>query len=76
MTDWYKISILVKSFEVKWIRYLAYGRLSKDAEEQWIGFSHKPDAKIFKEILFLGTPETKIPQQVYIKNIKNVWEEK
>lgn len=75
MDDWYKIRILVKSFEVKWIRYIAFGKLPNNDEPQWIGFSHTPDSKKFKDILFLGTPETKIEQYMFINNIKNVWKD-
>ena len=72
---WNKIQALVKSFEVKWIRYLAFGKLPNNSEDNWIGFSHKPDSKKISNITFLGTPETKIEQFVIIKNINNVFNE-
>ena len=62
--------IVLKASEVYWIRYLAFGKLNQNTEEQWIGFSHKPDEK-FSHPFFLNTPETKVNQFVYINNITN-----
>lgn len=62
--------VVLKASEVYWIRYLAFGKINKDAEEQWIGFSHTPDEK-FSDCFFLNTPETKHNQFMYINSIKN-----
>jgi hypothetical protein len=60
--------VLIKANEVPWVKYIALGKLNKDHEEDYIGYSKIQNGNG----IVIGTANEKYGQYMYLKNISNI----